>query len=152
MFSNSRDISTDAAEGLGSEQGSEAPGDFLFYFGHSKVSFGKIIVKRHVKIIHECQRLTRVFGQTIQQIASGRLLFSTTTSWYFWFSDWIGSVAVYNNRFVSSLIFGKRLLRKVVSSRRFGPVHGFLNMTKQFTIVVAQRCLPCSPIKINSRR
>ena len=104
----------------------------MFYFGHAKVPFGKIIVKRHVKIIHECQRLTRVFGQTIQQIASGRLLFSATTSWYFRFSYWIGSVAVCNNRLVSSPIFRKRLLRKVVSSRRLGPVHGFLNMTKQF--------------------
>ena len=78
MFFNGRDITTDATEGLGSEQGSKAPGDFLFYFRHAKVTFGKIIVKRHIKIIHECQRLTRIFGQTIQQIAGGRLLFSST--------------------------------------------------------------------------
>ena len=52
MFSNSSDISTDAAEGLGSEQGSEAPGDFLFYFGHTKVAFRKVVVKRHIKIMH----------------------------------------------------------------------------------------------------
>jgi hypothetical protein len=77
LFSQRREIATNAAEHGNSWLGAEAAGDLLLHLDHAQVSFGLVVVKRHRKIMEEPKHLPLSLRETIQQIAR-RALFGSS--------------------------------------------------------------------------
>jgi hypothetical protein len=139
LFANSRYKSTNAAESIRPKFASKATGYFLSYLGHAQISFGLIIIERHVEIIHERQCLISIFAQAVKKISRRRLLLAAALSRLpLLFGERIIAIPSRNQRFVTLTVYAQCLRRKLVPSRIFCSADDFLNVAEQFY----HRCRP----------
>jgi len=78
MLTYSGDVASDPAERLRTTHATEASGDLLLGLGHSQVSLGKVVVEGNAKVVHERQCFIGVPGESVQEVAGGRLFSSAS--------------------------------------------------------------------------
>src|SRR3954447_11100363 len=77
LFSHSREVPSNTAEGHRTRLGAEGPRDFLLHFDHAEILFRTIIGERHSKIAHEEQDGLSIALKAIQEILGFGLLDSS---------------------------------------------------------------------------
>ena len=68
VFTDSRDIASDGAEGLGPGAGAKRAGDFLFELDHTDITLGQVVVEGDVEVVHERQDFPPVLIEPFEQV------------------------------------------------------------------------------------
>src|SRR6266581_663302 len=74
LLAQSRDVTTNAAESLGTRLATETARYLLLYLGHTQVPFSLVVVKGHSEVMHKTQHISFIVAQPHQQVVGFALL------------------------------------------------------------------------------
>ncbi len=100
LFAQRGEVGADGAEGLGTSDGTEAPGGSLLELGHADIAFCLVVVEGHTRVGEKTQDIVGMLTQTQQKIDRGGLLDSSTLFGLGSGAQWIVPLALGEDGFV----------------------------------------------------